>query len=230
MNILELFAGKQCFSNVAREMSFTTFTSDINPLPGIDYVIDILDFDVTKVPFIPDVIWASPDCAVWSKAAGKLHFDSKSLIPKTDKAVKAFLIIDKTIEILDYFLSINKNLKFYVENPQGKLQKYLQVGSLFGKLPRMVVIDQCQYGRNYQKTSHIFTNDFDWIPKARCQGRPICSHEKNIKNAGTGMKSSLGNLANHSYYERAKIPYDLCDEILKHNSFLMKISNIYIPL
>ncbi|GEM_PF-682347 len=216
MKVLELFAGSQSFTNVAKELGYETFTNDIADLQGIDYVVDIMNFEVNRVPFIPNVIWASPDCATWSKAAGKIHFDSKKLIPKTAKAAKAFDIIDKTIEIIFHFLKLNRELKYYIENPEGKMQKYLQAGTLFGKIPRLVVIDQCQYGREFKKTTHIFTNDFDWKPKQRCPGLPICTHTGNIKNARSGMKTSLGKIANLRYYERAKIPYQLCFEILSN--------------
>jgi len=111
MKVLELFAGSQSFTNVAKELGYETFTSDIVDLRGIDYAIDIMNFEVNRVPFVPDIIWASPDCSTWSCAAGKTHFDTKSLIPKTDKAVKAFDIIDKTIEIIQYYLAENANLK-----------------------------------------------------------------------------------------------------------------------
>lgn len=212
--VLELFAGRQCFTNVAKELGFNTFTSDINDLEGIDYVVNILDFDVNRVPFIPDIIWASPDCSTWSKAAGNIHFDRHKLIPKTEKARIGFLLIDRTIEIIHYFLSINPFMKYYIENPVGKLQKYLLAGTLFSVIPRLVTIDQCQYGRKYKKPTHIFTNDYDWRQRKRCPGLPICSHAANVKNAGTGMKTSLGVLKNLRYYERAKIPYELCFEIL----------------
>jgi hypothetical protein len=213
LKVLELFAGSQSFSKVAKEKGIITFSSDISDIPGIDYVIDILDFDVKKVPFIPDAIWASPDCSTWSKAAGALHFDSKSLIPKTDKAKKAFLIIDKTFEIISYFLKLNPYLKYYIENPQGRMQKYLQAGTLFGKIPRLIVIDQCQYGREYQKTTHIFTNDVKFKERRRCPGNPICGHQANLKNAGDTHGNKNGWLSS-AYYNRAKIPPQLCQDIL----------------
>jgi len=217
MNTIELFAGSQSFSKVAKELNHNTFTSDIKKLDGIDYVCNILDFDVMIVPYIPDVVWASPDCATWSKAAGRIHFDAKSLIPKTEKAKKAFIHVDKTISIIEYFLKLNPKMKYYIENPEGRLQKYLQAGTLYGLLPRLVVIDQCQYGREFQKTTHIFTNDFSWKPKQRCPGRPICNHKENIKGEAPGQKTSLGKLDSFRYYKRAMIPADLCREILIHN-------------
>ncbi len=219
MKTLELFAGKQSFSTVARVMGCEVFTTDIRQLPGIDYVCDIIDFDCSLVPFVPDVIWASPDCAAWSNAAGKTHFDGRSLVPKTAKASKAFLIADKTMEIIRYFLGINPKLMYYIENPVGRLSKYYQAGTLFGphKIPRLVRVDQCQYGREYKKPSHIFTNDFDWKPKPLCPGRPKCSHLENIKNVGSGHMTSLGRLDDKGYYKRSEIPAGLCRELLLIN-------------
>jgi len=202
MNILELFAGSCSFSKVAKTMKYDTFTSDIKDLPHIDYCIDIMDFNLSVVPFIPDIIWASPDCSTWSKAAGNLHFNSKSIVPKTDKAKKAFEILEKTLEIIDFFKRINKNLKYYIENPVGRMSKVIQVGTLFSKVPRIVTLDQCQYGREYKKPTHIFTNDLLWIPKKRCQGKNTCHHKENLKNSGKG------------YYQRALLPEELCYEIL----------------
>lgn len=214
-NIIELFAGSQSFSNVARLKGFKTFTSDIADMPGIDYPVDILDFDVEMVPFIPDAIWASPDCSTWSKASGNLHFDAKSLTPKTQKAKKSFLIIDKTIEIIFHFLNLNPDLKYYIENPRGRMQKYLQAGTLFGKIPRLIVLDQCQYGREYQKTTHIFTNDIKFRERRRCPGIKKCGHQKNFKNHGDSKINKNGWLSSN-YYERAKIPFELCDDILSN--------------
>lgn len=216
LKILELFAGKQCFSKMAQKLACQTFTSDIEDIKGINYVCDILNFNTEKVPFIPDAIWASPDCAAWSKAAGKFHFDSGSLIPKTEKAEKAFKIIDKTLDIISYFKKINPDLKYYIENPEGKLRFYLQPGTFFSKIPRLVKIDQCQYDREHKKTTHIFTNDHNWISRKRCPGLGNCHHKGNIKNLKSGERSSLGNMGKLRYYERAKIPDALSKEIILH--------------
>ena len=217
LKTLELFAGSQSFSKVAKDLGFETFTSDIAELDGIDYISDIMNFDTNKVPFIPNIIWASPDCSTWSKVAGNIHFNTKSLTPKTEKAAKGFDIIEKTIEVINHFLRLNPELKYYIENPEGKMQKYLQAGTLFSKIPRLVVLDQCQYGREFQKTTHIFTNDFSWKVRKRCPGLPVCTHQPNLKNQLLGTNTSLGKLGKRKYYERAKIPYQLCLEILIHN-------------
>lgn len=215
MKILELYAGSRSFSKVAETLGFETFTTDIKALESIDYVCDILDFKTEFVPFIPDIIWASPDCAVWSKSAGNIHFNTKSLKPKTDKAIKAFEIIEKTLEIIFHFLEQNPNLKYYIENPQGKLSKHLRPGTLFCKIPRLVKIDQCQYGREFLKTTHIFTNDLTWKPRRRCKGLRNCHHLPNIENSIFDKNTNLDKL---QYYKRAYIPSELCLEILTYST------------
>ena len=62
MKLLELFAGSRSFCKEAEKAGWETFSSDFKPFEGIDYVVNILEFDVNKVPFIPDVIHASPPC------------------------------------------------------------------------------------------------------------------------------------------------------------------------
>ena len=56
IKILELFAGSKSVGKIADGLFFESYSSDIEQFGGIDYVIDILDFDVTKIPFKPDVI------------------------------------------------------------------------------------------------------------------------------------------------------------------------------
>ncbi len=215
MRTVELFAGSCSFTKVAKSKGFETFTTDIINSNDIDYSVDIMLFDAADVPFIPDVIWASPDCATWSKAAGNLHYDSKSMKPKTEKAKQAILHIEKMLNVIDYFLKLNPALLYYIENPVGKLINYLKRGSLFEpgfNIPRVVTIDQCQYGREYMKPTHIFTNDLSWIPRERCKGGKSCNHKKNIKNAGSGKKNQL---ASNRYYKRAEVASELFYEILK---------------
>jgi hypothetical protein len=249
INVLDLFAGSRSFSGTADDLGHNTFSSDILPLPKIDYVVDIFEFDVNKVPFVPDLIWASPDCAAWSKAAGKVHFEGKGISkPKTEKAEKSFSMVLKTLEIIEHFLKLNPDLKFYIENPVGKMQYVdaLRPNELFAHhtIKRVVTIDQCQYGREFQKSTHIFTNDLEWIPKQRCPGRANgCKHLQNIKdvgdkydrvakkaarlpgtNKGRRTLSSLGLLGEVGYFQRAKIPKELCTELI-NNCVEYKTSN-----
>ena len=69
MKVLELFAGSRSFSKAAEELGHETFSVDLKDFDNIDYVTDILDFNIDKVPFDPDVIWASPPCTYFSVAS-----------------------------------------------------------------------------------------------------------------------------------------------------------------
>ena len=69
MKVLELFAGSRSVGKIAEQLGMEVFSSDLIEFDGIHYPISILDFDVTKVPFQPDVIWASPPCTGFSVAA-----------------------------------------------------------------------------------------------------------------------------------------------------------------
>ena len=86
MKVLELFAGSRSIGKACEELGYEVYSSDINPFPGIDYVTDIRDFDVDKVPFVPDIIWASPPCTYFSVASIGKHWN-KDNTPKSDNAI-----------------------------------------------------------------------------------------------------------------------------------------------
>ena len=62
MKVLELFAGSRSIGKAAEKLGMQVYSSDINNFENIDYVTDILKFDYSKVPFVPDILWASPPC------------------------------------------------------------------------------------------------------------------------------------------------------------------------
>ena len=137
MKVLELFAGSRSFSKVAEQIGMETFTTDYKDFDKIDYVCDILDFDVSKIPFKPDIIWASPPCTTFSIASCSTHWtpDKK---PKTEKCLKGIQMIKKTLEIIDYL----KPKFFYIENPRGLLRKMDFMQKVFIRN----TVTYCQYG------------------------------------------------------------------------------------
>ncbi len=149
MKILELFAGSRSFSKVAEEMGHETFAVDINDFENIDYVTDILDFDPSKIPFKPDVIWASPPCTYFSVASIGKHWN-KDHTPKTEQAKLGVKIVNKTIEIIEMF----QPDYFFVENPRGKLRKL----GLFDGIAERTTVTYCQYGDTRMKPTDIWTN------------------------------------------------------------------------
>ena len=206
MKILELFAGSRSFSKVAEELGHKTFAVDINDFDNIDYVTDILDFDCSKIPFKPDLIWASPPCTYFSVASIGHHWN-KDHTPKTKEAELGVKIVNKTIEIIEMF----QPDYFFIENPRGKLRKL----GLFDGIAERTTVTYCQYGDTRMKPTDIWTNNLQsvfnpngWKPKPICKNGDPC-HVSAPRGSQTGTQGIKGN------YERSKIPKELCFEILK---------------
>ena len=205
MKVLELFAGSRSFSKVAEEMGMETFCVDIKPFDNIDYVTDILDFDINKVPFKPDIIWASPPCTYFSVASIGHHWN-KDNTPKTKEAVLGCQIVVQTLRIID---KLQPDF-YFIENPRGKLRKL----EFMKPIPRATVT-YCQYGDTRMKPTDIWTNHLyaplfatGWNPKPICKNGDPC-HTAAPRGSTTGTQGLKGN------YLRSIVPYELCKEILK---------------
>lgn len=95
MKVLELFAGSRCIGKAAEELGMTPFSVDWTAYENIDLVKDIEELKISDIPFVPDVIWNSPDC-----------FTAGSLVKTSDGYVE----IEK-IKIGDYVLTHNNVYK-----------------------------------------------------------------------------------------------------------------------
>jgi len=215
MKVLELFAGSRSIGKVAETLGYEVFSSDLNNFEGIDYAVDILDFDINKVPFKPDIIWASPPCTTYSVAAISHHRPHNKEM--SDFAKKSDLMVVKTIEIIWQL----KPKFWYIENPRGMLRKQ----SFMDWLPRTTVW-YCRYGDNRAKPTDIWSNNIrslmnpdGWQPRPECfNGNEKCHHDKQPR--GYSAKKAAGALGKGTQgmkdnYERSKIPEELCLEILK---------------
>jgi len=209
MNVLELFAGSRSIGKAAESLGYNVFSSDLTDFDNIDYSVDILDFDINKIPFKPDIIWASPPCTYFSVASIGRHWN-KDNTPKTDNAIFGVRVVKKTISII-------KQLKpkyWYIENPRGKLRKL----EFMKGLPR-TTIWYCKYGDKRAKPTDIWTNNLrsvfnqsGWQPREECfNGNKNCHHESAPRGSRTGTQGLKNN------YERSKIPSELCIEILTSN-------------
>jgi len=201
MKVLELFAGSRSIGKAADRLAFDVYSSDIEQFGGIDYVTDILEFDVTKIPFKPDIIWASCPCTAFSVAAIGKNWTKvgDDYIPKNPRADFGLKLVQKTLEIIEHF----NPTYFFIENPRGMLRKM----PIMADLPRQGVT-YCQYGDTRMKPTDIWTNSTKWIPRPMCKNGDPC-HVAAPRGSKTGTQGLKGS------YERSKIPEDLCLEILK---------------
>jgi hypothetical protein len=85
-NLLELFAGSRSIGNEAGKHGFNVFSVDYKPFGKIDLIKDIEFLTENDIPFIPNVVWASPDCTTYSIAAISKHRNGTE--PKSDYAKK----------------------------------------------------------------------------------------------------------------------------------------------
>ena len=199
--VLELFAGSRSIGKAAQELGFDVFSSDINTFPSIDYAVDILDFDVSKVPFVPDIIWASPPCTSYSIAAISHH--RKDGKPTSEFAKKSDKMMHKLHTIIDHFLQLNPSLVYYIENPRGMLRKM----TFMRRHMVRHTVTYCQYGDTRMKPTDIWTNTLHWVPRLPCKNGSPC-HTPAPRGSKTGTQGLKGN------YERSKIPHQLCLEVL----------------
>lgn len=198
----EFFAGSRSFGKVADELGIETFSIDWKPYEDIHYVGDVQDMKAEDVPFVPNIVWASPDCTTYTLAAISTHRNGTE--PKTDYAAKCDEVNQHFISLVDGWLELNPDLLFYFENPRGMLGKMDWMQRFIKR-----TIWYCQYGDERAKPTHIFTNDRLWNPRPECwNGNKFCHHAPAPRGAKTGTQGRKGS------YERSRVPEQLIREIL----------------
>ena len=238
MKLLELFAGSRSIGKIAESKGGEVYSSDIEPFEKIDYVVDILKFDTTKVPWVPDIIWGSSPCTAFSVASIGKHWTGEkgAYIPKSDEARLGIALAKKTIEIIEHFKLLNPHLVWYMENPRGVLRQM----PFMKALPIRHTICYCQYYDSRMKPTDIFTNNHLWIPRPMCKnngygmsvfneqtwaldkiGRPC--HIAAPRGAKTGTQGLKGA------YVRSMLPEAFCEEIMQASQKFYNYANA-IPI
>jgi len=203
MNVLEIFAGSRSVGRIADNYGLNVFSIDWKQYEDIDLVADVEFLSPEDVPFIPDIIWASPDCTTYSIAACSTH-RINSVVPKSDYAKKCDRVNLNLINLIKYWLSINPKMVFFIENPRGMMRKMPFMQDF-----KRYTIWYCQYGDKRAKPTDIWTNSEKWNPRPECKnGNKNCHHESSPRGSKTGTQGIKGS------YNRSIIPNQLCDEII----------------
>ena len=210
MKILELFSGKGSISQVFKDNGHEVFRVEWDKQFNADLYKDIEFLTINDIPFIPDLIWASPDCTTYSIAGISHHrknIDGKN-IPFSDYAKKSDRVNENLWYLIAIYKTLNTNLLYFVENPRGyyrkmyfKYKDYLQ--------PHLYTVTYCQYGDTRMKPTDIFTNHDNPNFKPMCKNGDSCH-----VSAPRGSKT-IGSTQGLKKVNRSMIPDQLCKKIVE---------------
>lgn len=208
MLLLELFAWTKSVWSIAKDFGFDVISLDINPEFECNLTMDILNFSPGDYKFIPDVIWASPDCTSFSIAASWFHRrPDEGYNPRTQKAIDWDKMMKKLLTLIDYYSIKNPNIVWFIENPRWMLQKmdYMKWLESYKRL-----ISYCQYWDTRMKPTNIWTNCSSWYSKPICKRWDTC-HESSPRCTFTWWTVGLKNSK-----LRSVIPKWLIQDIFKN--------------
>lgn len=208
MKVLELFCGTKSISNAfakrGHEVYNVDWDAEFNPTLRAD-IGTLSAHDIIKLcGGVPDVIWASPDCATFSMA-GIFHHRTKNkesgeCEPKSEYAKLCDEVNKNVVKLLR---EVNPKY-WFIENPRAGLRTmaYMQ------GLPRYTVT-YCQYGDKRQKYTDIWTNH------PNPQFKPPCKVGDKCHEAAPRGSHNSGTLGMKNKKERGRIPELLCAHIVE---------------
>ena len=168
---------------------------------GAEIQADITTWDY-KAAFEPghfDVIWASPDCRMYSVArtCAKTPRDFEN----ADKLVKACR------DIIEYL----QPRLYFIENPDSGC---LKTRPVIDGLPYLRV-DYCMYAALYRKRTRLWSNCTTWTPKLCDRSHVI--NGKHLATAQRGFKKQNNGPQDKDFSrdELHRLPKALCEEIFE---------------
>ena len=211
IRMLELFSGTGSVGKHVETLpGACVFSVDINAETAgytPTKVRDLMFFEFYGLLFVPNLIWASPPCQSYSIMAAGKHRTKDDMAAKTPQGVIGRCLLERTVEIVNFFYEKDEKLLYYIENPATGLMKY---EPCLMTLPsaRTVTVSYCKYGMPYQKDTMIWTNDWDWEPRPKCTKACPCEARARLGKHATGVKTGKFTL-----HERYRIPEPLVEEI-----------------
>lgn len=195
MKILDLFSGLEGWSAPWRARGHEVYRVELDLRFPAEHR-DAMDFEPSQLPWVPDVILASPPCTAFTVMQIGRNWTHEHQ-PKNDKARHGLKLLERTLWIIDQL----KPAGFIVENPRGKMRRMPQLE----KFERRTVT-YCQYGESRMKPTDLwggFPDGLKLSPPCK-NGAPCHDRAPRGSTCGTqGMDSA----------ESAKIPFLLSLEI-----------------
>lgn len=154
MRVLELFKGTGSVGKAIRALypDCEIISLDILEKYNPTHCCDIMDFDYKQYPVGHfDIIWASPECKVFSVAQYRLmgrNWRDMEHLKQVRRDNEKYVL--RTVEIIEYL----KPSWWFVENPFFSAMKDIEK---MKSLPSYR-FDYCQFGYSYKKPTRIWTN------------------------------------------------------------------------
>ena len=221
MRILELFAGTRSIGKAFEARGHEVFSVEWDKdFKDIDLYADIGQLSAREVIErfgLPDVVWASPDCATFSVAAisyhRRLNKYTGSLEPITEYAQFCDKVDRNVLAIIRELQQERRRqglppLLYFIENPRGGMRKM----DWMQGLPRYTVT-YCKYeldkplDQRRMKPTDIWTNHPNPKFKPACKNGDKC-HVSAPRGARTGTQALKGSK------ERSVIPVLLCEHVV----------------
>ena len=208
MKLLNLFSGTCSVSDPWRTAGHDVIELDTDGRFNPEIKQNILEWDHKELPWVPDVIWASPPCTEYSIAKTRGVRD----------LVLADSLVAKAMEIIQYFESKNPNLIWFLENGATTLLWKREVAK---DLLDFVILDYCQYGPDilYRKRTRIaHSKNLIWEPLPKCNPKTCssCVNGVHLKSAQKGNdKGKDKHFDKCTTDELHRLPKALTEEILQ---------------
>lgn len=133
----------------------------------------------TSISMSPVCLWSSQLRKCWlnsyynpttnkfsrKEKEGYVKFTQEVLQQDIDRYMKP--MVDKCFEILEYFMSGNPNLKWWLENPKSSTMKDY-ITEKYEQYDNNTITDYCKYGFPYRKSTR-FWNNFNFEGKVCCK-------------------------------------------------------------
>ena len=162
--------------------------------PEIQTDITTWDYKAAFEPGHFDVIWASPDCRMYSMA-------------RTTAKTKDFESADKLVKACREIIEYLKPRLYFIENPDTG---YLKTRPVVEGLP-YVRTDYCMHGCMYRKRTRVWTNCTEWKPKL-CDKSHLVDG-KHLATAQQGFGRDDRNDRHFTRDELHRLPKALCEDI-----------------
>lgn len=190
MKVLDLYSGLNGWGDPWRERGHDVIGIDNDPKLPATIHADLLTFDLDRLPWVPDVILASPPCEGFSVMnIGKNWYHDGT--PKTDTARLALRLVERAIDIIERC----KPKVWIIENPRDKL-RVLEPVRWFERR----TVTYCHYGLDRMKPTDLWGGfPTSLVLEPPCRNGDPC-HVRAPRGSTTGTQGAM------SYHEKGVIP------------------------